>query len=429
MVGQGEQKALRRAASAHLRQLCSVVPDRRPGGDGNEDATAYVADVLRHAGWDVAEQRFACLDWSTDGGVVTIDDHDVAVSPAPYGRGVVGTGPVHVLGTSDDLTREDLAGAILVLTGELSAEPLTPKHYPFFTVAAHTRMIERLEQVEPLAIVAVTGRYPPTCGAVEPFPLIEDGDVSIPSANVAPAGAAPLLDADGRPATIELRARRRRSSARNVIGRRGPSDPRVTVIAHVDSKPGTPGAFDNASGVTAALLLSDLLAPARDIDVPVGVELLIVNGEDHYAAPGEIAWLAEHGHALDAIALAVNIDGIGFPRGRASWSTYHVPRPLYEHVAAVLDERSDIVRGQPWYQSDHAIFALHERPALAITAECIDEALSTVVHAPDDTPDRLDVDAVVGVSRALEALIAAWPTTVRADGSVAGTVPPGHGRA
>ena len=54
-------------AHEHLVALCSVLPDRRPGGGGNDEATAYVAANLARSSWQVTTQEFACLNWETNG--------------------------------------------------------------------------------------------------------------------------------------------------------------------------------------------------------------------------------------------------------------------------------------------------------------------------------------------------------------------------
>ena len=52
---------------------------------------------------------------------------------------------------------------------------------------------------------------------------------------------------------------------------------------------GTPGALDNASGTTVLLLLAELLADYRG---SLGVDIVAINGEDYYSAPGEIVYLS-----------------------------------------------------------------------------------------------------------------------------------------
>ncbi|MFW2338915.1 MAG: M28 family peptidase [Acidimicrobiia bacterium] len=406
MPTSGSAKALR--AARRLESLCSVVPDRRPGSVGNDEAVALVAKAMEESGWNVEFQEFDCLDWDTDGGELTIGGDSIDITPSPYGLGVKATGPVRVLRTLQDLEQAELAGSVAVLAGELASEPLTPKAFPFYGSDEHAEIIRLLEAGAPAAVIGVTGKYPELCGALDPFPLIEDGDFEIPAASVRPDDAKSLLDGEGLVATVELRSRRIPSRARNVVATRGPQSPRVTVIAHIDTKPGTPGAVDNATGVVVLLLLAELLNEMRHPDLPVGVELLAVNGEDHYAAPGELAWLGHHGDALDDIPLVINIDGAGYRSGRSAYSTYNIEGSLAGHVEGVFESRDDFMRGPEWFQSDHAIFAMRGRPALAITTEHVQEMLGELFHSAADTPDQVDIDLVVGIASAIEELVATW---------------------
>jgi len=38
-------------------------------------------------------------------------------------------------------------------------------------------------------VVAITGKNPALCGALDPFPLIEDEDFTVPAVSVSPADA------------------------------------------------------------------------------------------------------------------------------------------------------------------------------------------------------------------------------------------------
>ena len=399
---------LQRWAGEIVAGLCSAIPDRRPGSPGNFEATSYVAGLLSKVGWPVEQREFPCVDWRTDGGSLTVDGLSIDVTPSPYGCGVSAVGPLRILRTHEDLERQDLAGAVVVLDGELASEPLTPKQYPFYGSQQHAAMINALESAAPAAVIAVTGRYPALCGALDPFPLIEDGDFAIPTGNIRPEESGPVLDRDGQPAGIELRSERWVSTAHNTVAARGPRVGRITVAAHIDTKPGTPGAVDNAAGVAVLVLLAELLSPRRHPTLGVGLELLVVNGEDHYAAPGEVAWLSDNEGGLDDIALFVNIDGAGYREGRTAYSTYNVAAAGQSRIELAFEGRPDLVAGPAWYQSDHAIFAMQGRPALAFTTEHVDEMLESLFHAPTDAPDKVDPALIVGVSTALEGLILDW---------------------
>ena len=68
------------------------------------------------------------------------------------------------------------------------------------------------------------------------------------------------------------------SSRRPEAAARGPAGaPRAVVIAHIDSKSGTPGALDNATGVAAMLEVARLLA---DVTLRDTVQFVAFSGEE-----------------------------------------------------------------------------------------------------------------------------------------------------
>ena len=386
--------------------LCSVVPDRRPGGGGNSKSVDFVAHLLEDAGWQVSLPEFECLDWMGGDGFVTVGQTTIPVVPSPYGKGVDAEAPIRVVTRSDDLDRPDLGGALVAVSGDLASEPMTPKFYPFYGSDKHTAIISALERARPVAVVAVTGKYPELCGALDPFPWIEDGDFDIPVAAVRPTEAGCLLASEGEIAHVMIEATRIPSAARNIIARRGRQDRRVTVCAHIDTKPGTPGAVDNAAGVATLVALAERLAEHDEL--PIGVELLAVNGEDHFAGPGEVAWLAANSEQLDAIELFINIDGAGYRRGRTAFSFYNVDDQRSTTTRGLFDGFDDLVEGPPWYQSDHAILAMQGKPALAFTTELINEMLIELFHADTDTVDQIAPERITNLAAAIELLITNW---------------------
>jgi aminopeptidase YwaD len=182
------------------------------------------------------------------------------------------------------------------------------------------------------------------------------------------------------------------------VARRGPQADRVTVVAHIDTKPGTPGAIDNATGVVVVTRVGELLASTPD---DLGVELLLVNGEDHYAAPGEMHYLGSTD--LAQVRLAVNIDGAGYRGGPTASSAYGAAEqldlaPLRAH---------GLVAGPSWPQSDHMVFAMAGRPAVALTSSDSGTVVREVAHSPHDTPDLVDLDLLEDAARGIAALILA----------------------
>jgi aminopeptidase YwaD len=283
---------------------------------------------------------------------------------------------------------------------------LTPKRFPFYQVDDHARLLDTLETARPLAVVAVTGACPEMAGAVRPFPFIEDGDFLIPVSHVDIDDAGLLLRSEAAEVHISLNGQRESARACNVVASRGDRSGRVVIAAHVDTKVGTPGALDNAAGVTVALLVGQMLPSRQEL----GVELLLVNGEDYFNAAGEVDHLTLCGDDLSDVALAVNVNGAGYRRGRTAFSLYGCDDGLAATARRILCAQG-LIEGPQWWQSDHTLFAMRSRPAIALTSELQDEVLGQVVHSPCDTLDKVDTGLLVEAARATCQLIAALAGT------------------
>jgi aminopeptidase YwaD len=64
-----------------------------------------------------------------------------------------------------------------------------------------------------------------------------------------------------------------------------------------------------------------------------------------------------------------------------------------------------MVEGEPWYQGDHGLFLMNQRPALAITSELVMELMAEITHTPKDRPETVDAAKLVHVAMALRDLL------------------------
>lgn len=401
----GSTQRLIELAREHLQRLCADVGPRPTGSPANQAATDYLASVLAGRGFDVATPRFDCLDW-VDGDVrlEAGGEHFVAAA-GPFSSGCRVRAPLAVATTVEELEAGGLAGRVLLLRGDVAREQLMPKGFTYYNPERHRRVVRALESARPAAVVAATGRDPGLAGGLSPFPLIEDGDVDVPSVYLTEAEGARLARFVGQPVRLESDARRIPSWGCNVVAKlRAGRRRRVVVCAHVDAKHGTPGALDDAAGVVTLLLLAELL-PGGGGDAGLAVELLAMNGEDHYANPGERAYFATNEGRLGDVVLVVNLDGVGYREGRDAFSTYGCEGKLARAIDDVLGPDPGLVPGPPWFQGDHAVFVLHGVPALAVTSDRVEDLVATVVHTPADAVDGVDPAKLVRLARALERLI------------------------
>jgi aminopeptidase YwaD len=391
-------------AGSYLQFLCSRRPDRRTGGAGNREATDFVAARLASSGFDTRCPPFACLDWWEEGAQLAVGDTHFSVEASPYSLGADLQASLVAAGSIAELENITAAGELLVLHGELAQEQLMPKNFPFYNPEHHQQIYRLVEEEAPAAVIAVTGRNSELAGAVYPFPVFSDGDFDIPSVFMTDQEGARLLAREGEPATLRIRAKRWMATAGNVIGRKGEPAGRIVVCAHIDTALGTPGAVDNAGGVTVLLLLAEMLS---DYSGASGVEILALNGEDNYSAAGQIHYLATEPVSDAEVRLVINIDGAGYRSGRTVASFYNVPERQAAIVRQVLSGHTQLGEGEQWYQGDHMIFVQRGIPAIALTTDHAWEFMTQYGHSAADAPDLVDPAQLAAAAGAIRDVILA----------------------
>ncbi len=384
-----------------LQQLCSH-PDRHVGGPGNRAACELFRRCAERAAFAVEVRELPCMIWEKGDALLRSGALALPLHPGPYSPPCQATAPLAVAGTVEELERGGHQGRILLVHGELAREQLMPKNFPFYNPEGHRRIVAALEAARPVAVVAATGQNPELAGGPYPFPLVADGDFSLPSAFLKDVEGARLLPRVGARCELRISSDRRRGTTPQVVARRpGRSGKRIVCFAHVDSQYGTPGALDNAAGVTVLMALAELLAGYAG---PHELELVPLNGEDDFAASGQVDWVARNRGRMEDILLGMNVDGAGFA-GHASAVSFYGCGPELQAAAAERMAALGLVEGPPWPQGDHSLFALHGVPALAVTSSDAFFLASTVAHTERDLPGLVDPEALARVARFLAAMV------------------------
>ena len=390
-------------AVKYLNYLCLEIPTRCVGSAGNRQATDFFAQTIASFGFSVDTPSFDCIDWRQDGAALHASGIPFDVQVSPYSLGCQVSGALHVINSLADLEAADLSGQIVLLQGEIAQEQIMPKNFVFYNPDHHKQIVSLLEAKSPLALVAATGRDPSMAGAVYPFPLFEDGDFDIPSVYLTDEAGLRLAQHAGQPAELTIRAERRTATGCNVVARKGAQPHRrVVLFAHIDAKQGTPGALDNAAGITTLLLLAELL---QNDQHNLGVEIVALNGEDHYSAAGEMLFLSQNQGRFADMTLGVNLDGLGYRHGKTAFSLYGCSPELAQQITAVFTAYPGLVEGESWYQSDHGLFIMNEVPALALTSSEFTPLWMEIAHTAKDTPDLVEPARLVEAASALRALV------------------------
>jgi len=392
-----------RRAESYIETLCSVVPNRRTGSAGNREATDFFEETIESYGYDVDAIPFECLDHVKGRSSLVHGGEAFEVHISPYSLGCDAEATLVVVSTVAELEAADFEGQILLMRGPLCAEQLMPKNFVFYNPERHQQIIALLENGQPAAIVTATGKNPEQVGALDPFPLIVDGDFDVPSVFCQESVGERLAGMAGARFRLRIDAQRLPSQATNVIARRNmEAAQKVFVTAHIDAYEDSPGASDNASGIAVLLLLAEMLA---DYGGDCGIEIAALNGEDHYSAAGQMDYLNRYSGDLDRVLLAINVDGVGYESGGSAYSFYGCSPEVEAGGRQVFDAFDGLVEGEQWFSGDHMVFVQAGVPSIAFTSELSAELMRTVTHTALDRPEIVDDRKLVEVARALEQLV------------------------
>lgn len=387
--------------AAYMQTLCLEIPGRSVGSEGNRRATRFFKQEMASLGWQTEVSELDVIDWEDGGATLQVANQEVNVLVSPYSLGCSVQAPLISAAFPEELERQEITGKILLLYGDIAKEQLMPKNFVFYNPDEHQEIIRLLERARPAAIISATGRNAALAGGVYPFPLIEDGDFDIPSVYTTEEAGQNLLSCIGQTAMLQSRSTRIPAQAYNVIARKGENmDKRIVISAHIDAKKGTPGAIDNATGVVTLLLLADLLKDYRGDSL---LEIVAFNGEDYYAASGQMDYVMKNREHFKRIVLNINIDGAGYKAGKSAVSFFNLPAAIQAKAHGMLAKFDGITEGIQWYQGDHSIFIQYGCPAIAVTSQWFLEHIESqeITHTPKDNLEIVDCRKVAEIAGAL----------------------------
>ena len=391
-------------AKEYLRMFCVEIKERVTGSEGNIRAAELFSSLIKACGFKVKSQGFKCMKWEEEGARLAIGGKSYKVLPGPYSLPCDIKAPLCSASSITELAKLKAKKKILFLHGDIVKEQLMPKSFVFYNPPEHKEIHRLLDASGALAVIAATGKNPALAGGMYPFPFIEDGDCDIPNAFMKDTEGKNLADIAGSEALLQIASRRIPSKGCNVIaGKKGKGLKKIIICAHIDSKPGTPGAIDNASGIVILLLLAELLKGYKGQD---NIEIVALNGEDYYSIPGQMKYLEYIKGGEKDIKLVINMDGAGYKKEMSAYSYYNCAPGLEKSVKAAFEKYKGIKRGADWIQSDHGMFVYMGIPAVAVTSNNFMEKLSVeITHTAKDKPSIVDCRKLVEISYALNDLI------------------------
>ena len=343
---------------SHLKHLAADIGPRPSGSQGNHAAAAYIGDVFRGAGLQVEEQRYECPAWQDQETCLELAGERLEAAANVFSPPCDVSAPALAIGTVAELEAAELRGRIGILYGDLTRSPLAAKAWPY-KGERDERVVHLLEEKGPAALLTVQTKT----GSMER--LIEDSEFAIPSATV-PASAGLALLRQGTPAVhLQIKSRRGPGHSCNVVARKAVAgQARIVMCAHYDTKVDTPGASDNAGGVSVLLCLAQLLSQREHA---LGLEWVAFGGEE-YLPMGDDEYVRRCGDSFGQIVVAINLDGVGRYLGANNITAMASSESFKTHVAELSHKYPGIVWVDPWPESNHSTFANRGVPSMALSS-------------------------------------------------------------
>jgi len=355
--GQAHEEGFGTTMNIALHTLTNFGP-RPLGSLANQAAADFIREQFRAAGLEIEEQPYACTAWDVDEVRLRLNDEPLEVEANVFSLPCDVTAPLVCAVTIAELESISARGKILLLYGDLTRAPLSPKSW-FLKDNRDKHVIQLLENIQPAALLA-----PPT--STDYYgQFTEDWELDLAAATVPHKVARRLINNTDSPVHLNISARRSPSQARNILARKSGREPgRIVICAHFDTKINTPGASDNAAGVAVMLELAKRLAQA---ETRFGLEFIAFNGEE-YLPIGDDEYLRRAERYFSEIHCVINLDGVGPALGTTSITALSMQEELEADLRKVIAAFPGVLWTELWYESNHSTFAMRGVPALALTA-------------------------------------------------------------
>lgn len=389
-------------------RLLELITRERPvGTETNEEVLNYLEQEFIDAGYGVTSLPFDCVVWKDKKSKMKIGNMEFNINTSPFSKPFNGNGKAVIIEYLKDLENQNLNGEIILLCGELTERPLQPKDFPFYYPDEDKTIISLLESQKPKAIICITGKS--QLSGVNPFTMFEDGNFSIPSAYMSTEMLPQLRELINRNPFISLTINSENTMAksRQLVAQKKAfnSKEKIVVCAHMDTKYGTLGALDNATGVT---VLMEIMSYLKQVAYPINIDFVPFNSEEYFGANGEVNYFEYINNNEDKILLVINIDSPCHINSQSAISYYNLNENQQSTINSMIEIHQKIVKGDQWYAGDHCAFALKGIPCLAVTSSDLFEGALEYTHTPKDTLNIIDSEMITTTAKFLSEVINNW---------------------
>lgn len=372
-------------AMSHLHVLANEIGERPAGTPSNHRAEAYIRKVFLECGLIVNE---VCTDfpaWSLNQASLSHNGKTLTVDVNPFSPSCDVNAPFVAVSTLPELESADLTGKIALLYGELSKAPIFPINFAPVQFERDQAINRLLLEKQPAAVLTVN---------LHPYRrlhIFEDEDFTIPSATISVDVGNDLLQHQSDVIHLCIDTQTEPDHVTTLVARTTDTYNKTIVLcAHFDSKFGTPGAQDNASGVASLLTLAQTLP---QLGLPVNLEF-VAWADEEYGAHTDTQYAQWIGEAFTNMICAINIDGIGVRTESTTITMLAQSETFGEAVQSIVGDYTGVVEVDPWYASNHYTYFAKGVPCIALTSLTAERT-----HQSDDSIQWIDIHKLDEVIR------------------------------
>ncbi len=375
-------------STTHLSKLAAI-GERPAGSPANHQAAAYIHEVFTQSGLQTDDVRVDFPGWSTSECILTSRGKSFSIEANPFSPACDITAQAISVCTISELESADLSDKIVLLYGELSSTPIFPVGFTIYNPERDQTINRLLREKAPKAILTVNPQSP------SQLHIIEDDNMPFPSATIPADVALELLKQSDIQVTLKLDTEQKLSHSITLIGRQSvQTRSKIVLCAHYDTKFGTPGAYDNASGLSVLLTLAETLAPRQ-----FAVDLEFVAwGDEEYGGHSDSIYAKNANY--ENMLCAINLDGIGQYTGTNTITMLAQSKDFQQAIAGITQNYPGIVWVEPWYASNHYSYFARNVPSIAIGSVGVN-----LVHQAHDTIDWISPAKLEEVVRMVTAIV------------------------
>lgn len=382
------EKAIR--VTEYLHKIVDEIGSRRAGTKACKDTEEFIRSVFLECGYYVDFFAIPFVSWEADRAEVISGNTVISGFGNLYSPSGTAEGEAIVLRSIEELDRADIWGKVCIFTDELTEEVLYLGDSPF-QWNRDVAVQEALDRNVPASIITIN----PKENSVLPY--IENYK-EIPTITVAKKQEQEVLALEHKQVQVIVFSSSEDSVTGNVIAKTKDAKKKIVISAHYDSAEGSPGAWDNGSGVAALLELANRF---QNKELNVQIEFAAMCPHE-IGYPGSVSYTNTEQAELEKVLLNINIDGIGEFGGIDRITSDNLPSWIHQIVRNMVPKYDDIVEdGAIQIEGDHLAYTWNNVPAILFNSK----GNFSIHHENIDSLKTVDANKVLQVVDFIEELI------------------------